>query len=103
MAAQSVTTETFEAEVIRADKPVLVDFWAPWCGPCKMISPLVEELAQETSDVKICKVNVDQQPELAAKYQVMSIPTLVIFQNGEIMKKTVGAIAKQQLREFIKL
>ena len=93
----NVTSKNFEEEVLKSDKPVLVDFWASWCGPCKMVSPLVDELAEEHSEYKFCKLNVDDETALAVRYNVMSIPTLMIFKNGEIAKQSVGAIPKEQI------
>ena len=82
MSVITITKENFEQEVLHSDKPVLLDFWASWCGPCRMVSPIVDEIADETSSIKVGKVNVDEQPELAAQFQVMSIPTLMVFKNG---------------------
>ena len=101
MAALHITKENFESEVLKADIPVLVDFWAAWCGPCKMLMPIIEELAGEVTGVKICKVNVDEEPELAAKYQVMTIPTLVVIKDGEVMKKSSGVISKNAILDMI--
>ena len=86
--AIKVNTGNFDTEVLQADKPVLVDFWAEWCGPCNMISPIIEEISDERTDIKVCKVNIDEDGELAVKYNVMSIPTMIAFKNGEIIKRT---------------
>ena len=102
MAALHITNENFEAEVLQADKPVLVDFWASWCGPCRMLLPIIEEVAQEQTEIKVCKINVTEQPELADKYGVMTIPTLILFKNGEEVKRTTGAIPKTEVLDFIK-
>lgn len=97
MSVITVTNENFAAEVIASDKPVLVDFWATWCPPCRMQSPIVDELAEERSDIKVGKVNVDEQPELAEKFDVQNIPTLIIFKGGEVIKVLVGLRSKEQL------
>ena len=103
MAEIILTEATFENEVIKSDIPVLVDFWATWCGPCKMLAPIIAEIADEyEGKVKVAKVNVDEQSALAAKYGIMSIPTLILFKNGEIADKTVGLRSKEQIKEFIK-
>lgn len=94
MAVVTLTLENFEAEVIKSDIPVLVDFWASWCGPCRMLSPIVDQIAEEKTDIKVGKVNVDEQEELAMRYGIMSIPTLIVFKNGEIVKKTMGVQPK---------
>ena len=94
MAVVTITLENFESEVIKSDKPVLVDFWAPWCGPCRMLSPVVDEIAEENSNIKVGKVNVDEQEELAMRFGIMSIPTLIVFKNGEVTKKTMGVQPK---------
>lgn len=101
MAAINVTSENFENEVLRSDKPVLVDFWAAWCGPCKMLSPIMEEIADERQDIKVCKVNIDEEGELAIKYNVMSIPTVIAFNDGNIVKRTVGAQPKQGILSLL--
>lgn len=99
----NLTSENFEDEVLKSEKPVLVDFWASWCGPCKMIAPIFEELAEEYKDkLKFGKVNVDEQASLAAKFRVTSIPTLILFKNGEITKTSVGFCSKSELEEMIK-
>ena len=97
MSAININKNNFSSEVLHSDRPVLLDFWASWCGPCRMVGPLVEEIADERADIKVGKVNVDEQPELAAQFGVMSIPTLVVMQNGEIVNKAVGARPKQQI------
>lgn len=101
MSVITLTAENFEAEVLGSDKPVLVDFFAEWCGPCRMVSPIVDEIAEETGDIKICKVNVDEQPELAEKFAVSSIPTLAVFKEGKIYRTSVGAKSKQAILEML--
>ncbi len=103
MAVVHVTVENFEEEVIKAESPVLIDFWASWCGPCKMLSPIVEELADELTNVKICKVNIDEQGALAEKFSVMSIPTLLVFKDGEVVNKAVGMKPKAKILEMLSL
>lgn len=102
MAALQITAENFEQEVLNSTKPVLVDFWASWCGPCQMLLPVIEELAGELADVKVCKINVDEQPQLAVEYNVMNIPSLLVFKEGKVSNRTVGAIPKSQILELIK-
>jgi thioredoxin 1 len=98
--AQQFTDQNFDQEVIKSDKPVLVDFWAAWCGPCQMMGPIIDELAEKMTDkVKIGKLNVDENRETAGKYNVMSIPTLIIFKDGKIAKQLVGVQAKESLEE----
>ena len=97
-----ITTENFENEVLKADVPVLVDFWAVWCGPCKMVSPIIDELADDFEGRgKIGKVNVDEQMELAEKYKVMTLPTVMVFKNGEMVEKAVGAKAKADFAQML--
>lgn len=94
MAVVTITKENFEQEVLQSTKPVLLDFWASWCGPCRMLSPIVDEVAEERGDIKVGKVNVDEQPELAGQFDVMSIPTLLVFENGKLVNRAVGARPK---------
>ena len=98
----TVTSENFESEVLNSEKPVLVDFWASWCGPCRMLSPIVDEIAEEVQTIKVGKVNVDEQQDLAGKFGVMSIPTLILFKNGQPVNNSVGAKSKAALLDFIK-
>ena len=102
MSVVKLTVENFEQEVLQAEKPVLVDFYADWCGPCKMMAPAVEELANEQDDVIVGKLNVDFAPELARTYKVFSIPTLILFKNGEAVEKRVGVQSKAELEMLIK-
>ena len=101
MSALHITKETFEKEVLQSDKPVLLDFFAVWCGPCKMIAPILDEIAEEREDIKVCKVNVDEEPELAAQYQVVSIPTLFVIEDGKIVNQSLGAKPKAQILEML--
>lgn len=102
MSVLTITSENFEQEVLNASEPVLVDFWATWCGPCKMFSPIVDKVAEEMEGkVKFGKVNVDEQPDLAQKYNVMSIPTAILFKNGEKAAVNVGLMSNVQLKEFV--
>ena len=103
MAEIKLTNNNFEAEALRSDKPVLIDFWAPWCGPCRMIAPIIEEIADEYSgSVKVCKVNVEEEPELAGLFKVGSIPMLAVMKDGKVVNTAVGYRPKQQVIEMIK-
>ncbi|MEG0978843.1 MAG: thioredoxin [Oscillospiraceae bacterium] len=103
MSVLTITKENYESEVINSEKPVLIDFWASWCGPCKMLSPVVDEIAEEVTDAKICKINVDEQPELAAEFRVMSIPTLAVIKDGKLVNTTVGVRPKDDIIKMIKI
>ena len=97
MSVLHVTKQNFSEEVMNSDKPVLLDFWAPWCGPCRMVCPILDEIAAERSDIKVCKVNVDEEVELAATFRVASIPTLLVIKNGKVVNQSIGARPKQQI------
>lgn len=102
MSAITLTKNNFNEEVLQSEKPVLVDFWAPWCGPCRMVSPIVDEIGEEASHVKVGKVNIDEQPELAEAFRVMSIPTLVVMKKGKPVASSVGVKSKQAILDMMK-
>lgn len=102
MSAMNIDKNNFHREIMESDKPVLLDFWAPWCRPCRMVVPIVEEIARENPDIKVAKINIDEEPELAVQFQVMSIPSLFVMKNGEVVKKAVGARAKHQILAMVK-
>lgn len=97
MSALKITSENFKREIMESNKPVLLDFWASWCGPCRMVSPIVDQIADENPDIKVCKVNVDEQNELASSFGVMSIPTLVALKDGKEITRTIGAVPKSSI------
>ncbi len=101
MSAINIDRNNFQNEVIASEKPVLLDFWAPWCGPCRAVVPIVEEIARERSDIKVCKVNVDEQSELARQFRVMSIPTLVVMKEGAVVRREMGAKSKEEILSMI--
>ena len=101
MSVMNITSENFEQEIMGSDRPVLLDFWASWCGPCQMLSPIIEEVAAEVSDVKIGKINVDEEPQLAAQFGVMSIPTLVVMNQSKVVNQSVGYIGKEEVLALI--
>ncbi|MEG1887059.1 MAG: thioredoxin [Oscillospiraceae bacterium] len=101
MSVLTITKENFENEVLKSNIPVLIDFWASWCGPCKMMSPIVDQLAEETTDAKVCKINVDEQSELAQAFKVMSIPTIILMRNGKVVETSVGMKPKAELQKML--
>jgi len=102
MSEVKVTLNNFQAEVLKSEKPVLLDFFASWCGPCRMLLPIIDEIANENPDIKVCKVNIDEQPELADKFDVMSVPSLFVIKNGEVVNSCVGVRPKAQILEMLK-
>jgi thioredoxin len=98
-----VTDATFEVEVLEADLPIVVDFWAPWCGPCRVVSPILEEINAEREDLRVVKMNVDDNQATAVKYEILSIPTMIMFKDGEIVKKVIGAVPKARLEQELEL
>ena len=102
MSAIHVNKNNFQEEVLNSDKPVLVDFWAPWCGPCRMVLPIIEEIAEENEDIKVAKINVDEEPELANQFGVMTIPTLYVFKNGQAVNHRSGAMPKEQILAMVR-
>lgn len=101
MSALNINKENFQKEVMESEQPVLLDFWAPWCGPCRMVSPVIDEVAIEVSGVKVGKVNVDEQPELAGRFGVMSIPTLLVMKNGKVVETSVGVKPKEHIIKML--
>ena len=101
MSVIHINPNNFESEVLHSDKPVLIDFWAPWCGPCRMVGPILDEIAAERSDIKVVKINVDENPELSSQFGVMSIPMLVVMKNGKIVNQSVGARPKAQILALV--
>ena len=101
MSVYHINRENFEAEVLQSEKPVLLDFWAPWCGPCRMVGPILDEIAAENEHIKVCKVNVDEEAALAEQYGIMTIPSIFVVKNGQFVAQTVGAKSKEQLLELL--
>lgn len=101
MKALHINKDNFHKEVLNSDKPVLLDFFASWCGPCRMVAPILDEIAEEREDIKVCKVDIDEQPELASRYRIMSVPTLMVLKNGQVMEQSIGAKPKHQILAMV--
>lgn len=99
--ALEITSSNFDKEVLDSDKPVLVDFWAAWCNPCKMVGPVIEEISQEATDFKVVKVNIDENPDIASRYNIMSIPTIGLFKDGQLVKQSIGVQPKEQILSLL--
>ena len=101
MSALQITKDNFQSEIMNSDKPVLLDFWASWCGPCRMVLPIIEQIAGERDDIKVAKINVDDEPELARQYGIMTIPTLMVIKDGQVVKQSAGAKSKAQILDIL--
>ena len=101
MSVLMITNDNFDEEVIKSDKPVLLDFWASWCGPCRMVSPVVDRIAEDRDDINVGKINIDEQPELATQFEITSIPTLMIIKDGKVTNKAVGALPREAIEALI--
>ena len=101
MSALQITKDNFQSEILNSDKPVLLDFWASWCGPCRMVLPIIEQIAGERDDIKVAKINVDEEPELARQYGILTIPTLMVIKDGQVVKQSAGAKSKAQILDML--
>ena len=101
MKALHINKENFHKEVLNSDRPVLLDFFASWCGPCRMVGPILDEIAKEREDIKVCKVDIDEQPELASRYRIMSVPTIMVLKDGQVVEQSIGAKPKHQILAMV--